>query len=441
MKEVPTCWRSGMKHISYNMTDITQYTLGLKYLVTPMNTPVVMKLRMNEPSYLLLFKNHIELCRLSDLSRLGKWPVSSVHSYTTDKNIFTIKFKPNSMYGEFEILLYSDFTVEMFRILNSLITTGEFPPQRCPGLKRIFEIKKIPAIPPPPTLPGMMGQINSTPNSPLMSPIFMNRNWVKKTISNPDQNRILPVGNYNPSSPQFNTTPHPHSPERKGGVKVKQKRKSINLEETTNILDTYSTLNHFPNLSPVKERFVLNRTDNIMTYSELSQASHSTGNIPTLYAAKTQSKESDYDVANFHKIPGLDQTKFRSGLFIRSNSDLDISDKPPLPLKKTYSTCDLLSDDENPYDVIPDVTTEPQKLESKVFIPKKLPPPPPPPQPSDYISVTLPERGRGMRKSPSTDCHIGFGIFPLEENREWGRDVYPSYTSPQHNLLEDIKEH
>ena len=411
-----------------------------------MNTPAITKFRMNEPSYLLLFKNHIELCRLYDLSRLGKWPVSSVHSYTTDKNIFTIKFKLNSMYGEIEILLYSDYTVEMFRVLNSLITTGEFHPEKRPGVKRKFEVKKIPVVPPPLTLPGMMGQINSTPNSPRMSPIFTKRNWVKKTISNPDQNKIFPVGNYNSSSPQFNTTPHPHSPERKGGLKIKQKRKSINLEETTNHFDTYSKLTHFPNLSPVKkERSQLNRTDDVMTYSELSQASHSTGNIPSLCATNTQSKEGEYDVANFHKIPGLDQTKFKSGLFIRSNSDQDISEKPPLPLKKTYSNFDLLSEDDNLYDVIPDVTTKPQKLESKVFVPKKLllppPPPPPPPQPSDYISITLPERGRGMRKSPSTDSHIGFGFFPLEENRQWGRDMHPSFTSPQHNLLDDIKEH
>ena len=274
-----------------------------------MNTPVVTKLRMNEPSYLLLFKNNVELCRLSDLSRLGKWPVSSVHSYTTDKNIFTIKFKSSSMYGEIEILLYSDYTVEMFRILNSVITTGEFPLEKRPGVKRKFEVRKIPAIPPPPALPGMMGPINSTPNSPHMSPIFTKRNWVKKTISNPDQNRIFPLANYHPSSPQFNTTPYPHSPERMGALKnKKKKRRSIDPEEMTNDFDTYSKLSHFPNMSPVKkEKFHLNRTDDILTFSDLSQACHSTGNIPILCSTNNQSREGEYAVANFHRIPGLDK--------------------------------------------------------------------------------------------------------------------------------------
>ncbi|KAI6650632.1 hypothetical protein LOD99_7682 [Oopsacas minuta] len=428
---------------------------SLKYLVTPMNTPTVMKLRMNEPSYLLLFKDHIEICRLSDLARIGKWSILSVHSYTTDKNIFTIKFRQNSMYGEIEVPFCSDYTVELFRILNSLVTTGEFPelPQvQTLGIRRNKVVKKSPVSHP---LPGMKER-SDCPKSPYMSPILGQRNngeyRVKKTVSNPDNNKIFPVNNLDPS--RLNTAPHPHSPERKLVYRQKQRANNIISEVSNNEFDVYSRLNHFPEINARnKEKFPLLRTDDVTTYSEQSQASHSTGNIPTLYSAiASTSQNGHYSVANFHKTPEMDRKRFNeASLFIRRNSDRDLSHKPDvsfpaaLPLMKTNSLHDMLSDDENPYDVISDPPVPPPKGVRKPIFLKKPLPPPPPPQPNDYLSVTLPERGhglRGMKKSPSTGNHIGFGNFPLEENRQWVNETNqkPGFTSPQHIVLEDIKE-
>ena len=426
--------------------------LGLTYLVTPVATPEVVKLGLNTPSYLLLYKDHIELCSLANHARLGRWQISAVHSYITDKNVFTIKFKPNSMYGEIEIPFHSDCTVDLFRILNSLITRGEFPQTQIAGIKRNHKaIKKVPPNISHP-LPDMKVNGDMTP-SPFASPLLGNnlQNRVKKTISNPpDNHRIFPASYYDPSNPQFYTTPHPHSPERKGSPF------KVNRIKTTNScdFDDYDTLVHFPKTnSNQKDKIPLLRTVDV--FSDLLQASHSTGNIPTMYSAlsPTHSTAQSSPLNESH-------THFQDSFRLRSNSDQNLFENvekrmhKPIPFGKTNSVADILSDDLNddfnPYDVIPD----PPKLPNKPVqtqtpqvpkISKRLPPPPPLfTHPRDYESVTLPERGsRGMRKSPSTENHIGYGNFPLEENKQWGIDTDQMYklTSPKHSILEDITEH
>ena len=414
-----------------------------------MSTPEVVKLRLNTPSYLLLYKDHIELCSLATHARLGKWQISAVHSYTTDKNVFTIKFKPNSMYGDIEIPFHSDSTVDLFRILNSLITRGEFPQTQTAGIKR----KKIPVNISHPL--SDMKQNGDRTVSPYASPILQGNNWpnkqenrVKKTISNPADNlRIIhPVNYFDQFSPQFNTTPHPHSPERKGSPFKANRIKVTNSCD----FDDYDTLVHFQN-QKIKNKFPLGRTDDVMAFSDLIQASHSTSNIPTMYSALSpthnRAQNSPYNA---------DQTHFQESFRLRSNSDQNLFEKAenivhkPIPFAKTNSLHDILSDDLNDellnsYDVIPDrpiLTKKPVQVKK---ITKRLPLPPPSPEPRDYESVTLPERGtksKGMKKSPSTENHIGYGNFLLEENRQWGSDTNQKnkFTSPKHYVLEEITE-
>ena len=436
---------------NYNVVDNIYILVGLTYLVTPMNTPDVLKLSLNTPSYLLLYKEYIELCSLANHARLGKWQISAVHSYITDKNVFTIKFKPNSMYGEIEIPFHSDSTIDLFRILNSLITRGEFPQAQFAGIKRNHRaLKKVPVniSHPLPDMKPIEDRTAGPYSSPkLLGGVNRQENRVKKTISNPDNNRIAhPLNHYNQPSPQFNTTPHPHSPDRKGSPFKANRIKTAN----SNDFDDYDTLKHFQN----PNKFVLGRTDDVMTYSDVIQASHSTGNIPTLYSAISPPQNQPL---TSHDNP--DQANIQDGYRLRSNSDQNENTEKiirgPIPFTKTNSLHDVLFDDlndeMNPYDVIADPPILPKKPVQAPSVPKiikKLPPPPPlppPPQPKEYESVTLPERGsncRGMRKSPSTENHIGYGNFPLEENKQWGKDTNQKYkiTSPKHYILEDITE-
>ena len=404
-----------------------------------MGTPEVVKLSLNTPSYLLLYKDHIELCSLANHARLGRWQISAVHSYITDKNVFTIKFKPNSMYGEIEIPFHSDCTVELFRILNSLITRGEFPQTQIAGIKRNHKpIRKVPGNISHP-LPDMKQNGDMVP-SPYSSPLLGNslQNRVKKTISNPPGNhRIFPASSYDPSSPQFSTTPHPHSPERKGSP---FKHNRIIKTTTSLDFDDYDTLVHFPKInSNRKDKLLLGRTVDV--FSDLLQASHSTGNIPTMYSALSPAHS-----AAQSSLCNANQTQFQDSFRLRSNSDQNLFENArnkPIPFAKTNSTADILSDDPNDdfnhYDVIPDLPKLPKKpVQTQTpqvpKIPKRLPAPPPLfTQPMDYESVTLPERGsRGMKKSPSTESHIGYGNFPLEENKQWEIDTA--------RVLEDITE-
>ena len=428
----------------------------LTYLVTPITTPQVTKLSLTGVSYLLLFKGHIELCRLSDHARLGKWPISAVHSYTTDKNVFTVKFKPNSMYGEVEIPFCSKSTIEIFRLLNSLITTGDFPIGQAPGVKKpraqpLFSQQ----------LPDMISINGDIPSSPILgnnklnniSPLIPKKE-VKPSKSNPGRNNLISMTS---PEPQYHTIQYPNSPERKGGQK--RKNRVISMESDMSFFDAthYDKFKYFQNGNMAqKGRDRLHRTSDVNAVSDIIHASNSTGNIPTIYSPLNATNSLDdptYSVANFHRFPGWqNSTKQNDQMLVRSSSEQNVFETPSktiyeqLPLAKANSLDNILADElanvsigPSPYAVV-NLPSIPPLRPLPMGAPrlKKAPTPPPIPQfnqPNGYESVTLPVRGeklRGMKKSPTIDDNLNFGNFRLEESRQWVRET--------NHKLDDIHE-